>query len=118
MVTVSGYKVRQNAEGKDFCVLLLLGGIELVKSSITNQYYATARKASITSTLPEEVCKNIIGTKLPGAIERQECEAYEYALPETGEVVTLNHRYVYNPKPNTPSMEETVFAPEMAVASM
>ncbi|MEI6435534.1 MAG: hypothetical protein WCP32_11865 [Bacteroidota bacterium] len=115
MVTISGYRVKQNAEGKDFCALILLGGIELVKSSVTDQFYATARKASITSTFTEEVCKTLIGSKLPGIIEKVECEDYKYVIAETGEKVTLNHRFVYNPKPNEATMEETVFAPQFAM---
>jgi hypothetical protein len=116
MVTISGYKIRQNADGKNFCTLTLLGGIELVKSTITEQFYATARKASITSTFPEEVCKALIGSKLPGVIEKKECDPYEYTVAETGEVVMMNHRFVFNPKPNNVSLEETVFTPEMEMA--
>ena len=111
MVTISGYRIRQNADGKDFCKQTLLGGIELVKSSITEQFYATARKASITSTFPEEICKTLIGQKMPGTIEKVECEPYEYAIASTGECNMLNHKYRFNPHPNSPTMEEAVFMP-------
>lgn len=116
MVTISDYKVRQNIDGKSFCTLILTGGIELVKSNSTGQFYATVRKASITSTFTEDVCKTLIGKPLPGIIEKQECDAYEHVVAETGETVTLNHRYVFNPKPNSVSMEEAVMTPEMEVS--
>ena len=48
MVTISGYRKLTNADGKEFCALLLMGGIELIKSKTTGQYYATAWKSSIT----------------------------------------------------------------------
>lgn len=48
MVTIIDYTKRQNAEGKEFFVLNLMGGVELVKSTKTGNYYATAWKSSIT----------------------------------------------------------------------
>ena len=116
MVTITGYTKRQNAEGKEFFTLNLMGGIELVKSSKTGNFYATAWKSSITSTFNEDVCKSLIGTKLPGTVQKTECESYEYAIPSTGEIVMLTHKYLFNPSPNAPSMEEVVFTPEAQLA--
>ena len=64
MVTIIGYTKRQNAEGKEFFTLNLMGGIELIKSSKTGSFYATAFKSSITSTFNEDVCKSLIGLAL------------------------------------------------------
>ena len=116
MVTITGYTKRQNAEGKEFFTLNLMGGVELVKSSKTGNFYATAWKSSITSTFNEDVCKSLIGTKLPGTVQKIECEPYEYALPSTGEIVMLTHKYRFDTSPNTPSMEEVVFSPEAQLA--
>lgn len=39
----------------------------------------------------------LIGTKLPGTIVRAQCEAYNYTVKETGEVISLAHTYQYSP---------------------
>ena len=116
MVTIIDYTKRQNAEGKEFFTLNLMGGVELVKSTKTGNHYATAWKSSISCTFNEDVCKSLIGSKLPGTVQKIECEAYEYALPSTGEIVMLTHKYLFNPSPNAPSMEEVVFTPEAQLA--
>ena len=118
MVTISGYRKRKNAEGIEFCALILMGGIELIRSTITGQYYATAWKTSITSTFPEEICKHLVGEKLPGTIEKIETEPYEYAIPSTGECITLSHKYRFNADPNSPTMEEVVFMPSVVNAEV
>ena len=116
MVTIIGYTKRQNAEGKEFFTLNLMGGIELIKSSKTGNFYATAFKSSITSTFNEDVCKSLIGSKLPGTVQKIECDSYEYAIPSTGEIVMLTHKYLFNPSPNSATMEEVVFSPEAQLA--
>ncbi len=114
MVSIISYSKRANAEGKDFFALNLMGGVELVKSSKTGNFYATAWKSSITCTFNEEICKSLVGTKLPGTVQKIACEPYEYALPSTGEIVMLTHKYLFNPSPNTATIEEVIFSPEMA----
>lgn len=95
MVTIVDFKTRMNAEGEPFLALIVQDGITLVKSKETGMYYATAKKASIPSTFDEETCKSLIGEKLEGSVEQVECEPYEFANEETGEVITLNHRWVF-----------------------
>ena len=97
MVTIIDYAVRQNEEGKGFCALIIQGGIELVMSKETGRFYATAKQTSIPSTFTEEVCKTLVGEKLPGRGMKETCEAYEYTIKETGEIVELTHRWVYVP---------------------
>ncbi|WP_452221432.1 hypothetical protein [Lacinutrix salivirga] len=98
MVRIINYKERQVEDGRIFFVLELQGGVEMVMSQETNQFYATAKKAFISSTFDEETCKALIGTSMPGKIEKQTCEAYQYTVKETGEMIILNHRYVYIPE--------------------
>jgi len=105
MVTITDYVRRENTDGKEFIALIVQGGLEVVKSK-EGHYYATAKKASIPSTFSEAICQSLIGEKLPGSIVRMETEAYEFALPETGEVITLSHRWQYMKE--TESIEETV----------
>lgn len=118
MVTISGFKMRQNAEGKPFYALILQGGLEMVMSEETGRYYATAKESSIPSTFNEATCSGLIGTKLPGKIARIKVDPYEYTIKETGEVITLTHRWAYNP--NEAALDEMIYdkEPEGAVFAL
>ena len=50
MVRIVNYKKRQAEDGKEFFVLEITGGIEMVMSNSTGQFYATAKKAYLAST--------------------------------------------------------------------
>lgn len=95
MVRIIGYKKRTTEQGKDFFVLELQGGITMVKSVETGKLYATANKATISSTFDEQTCKALLGTELEGRIAKVICEPYEYTIRETGEVIMLSHRFEY-----------------------
>jgi hypothetical protein len=114
MVEIIGFQQRTNEEGESFNVLELLGGLELIKSSQTGNFYATARKATITSTFDERMCKQLIGTKLPGKIERVPCEPYEFNIPGSEEVVTLSHTYRFDAQMKT--AEEEVYSEQKVEA--
>lgn len=111
MVTVIDFAERTNAKGENFFALVIQGGLEMVKSQNTGKYYATAKKASVVSTFDEKTCKGLIGTQIPGSVRRVECESYNYTIKDTGEVVQLQHTYVYLPDGET--VEENVFAGEV-----
>lgn len=98
MVRIVNYKERQKEDGTPFFILELQGGIEMVQSQETSQFYATAKKAFITSTFDEQTCKALVGTEMPGLIAKQEVEPYTYVVKETGEELILHHRYVYVPE--------------------
>ena len=112
MVTISDYAEREGLDGKKFYALIVQGGLEMVLSEETGRYYATAKQASVTSTFDEKTCQDLVGTKLPGKIMKIACEPYEYTIKESGEVITLNHRWTYNP--NEASLEEVVYDKEPA----
>jgi len=95
MVKIVDFVKRQNKDGVEFNALLLQGGIELVKSKETGTWYATAKKTSITSTFDDEMCRSLIGTQIPGSVQRVETEPYVFTVKDTGEVLTLSHRWVY-----------------------
>jgi hypothetical protein len=116
MVKITDYNKRQNAEGKEFFTLSLMGDVEFVKSSISGNFYATAFKGSITTTFNEETCKGLIGRTFPGQIERFDCEPYEYKLP-IGETIILQHKYRFNPLQKEPSVEQVIFGPEPVPAA-
>lgn len=118
MVTIINFKERNKEDGKSFFVLELQGGIELVQSQKTGQFYATAKKAYIPSTFDQLTCQALIGTQMSGSIEKEECEPYEYTVQETGEVIVLAHRYQYVQKPSEkvkPTAEE--FTPDVNIFS-
>lgn len=108
MVTVTGVEPHKNSLGEEFFVLLLMGGLEMIKSNNSGRYYATARKASVPSTFPPEVARGFIGSQIPGSVKKVETEPYEYAV-EGGELITLSHRYEYAPD----ETHENVFAGEV-----
>ena len=99
MVTVVSYAVRQNQEGQSFVVLVLQGDLEIIKSQTTGKFYATSKKCSIMSTFSEQIAATMVGQKIPGAIVKQECEPYNYTIPETGESVVLSYRWEYTQDP-------------------
>ena len=97
MVRVIGYHANENERGETFFSLSIQGGVEMVKSKETGNFYATARKTRITTTFDEQTCESLIGSELPGRIEKVDCDPYEYTVQETGELITLEHTYEYIP---------------------
>lgn len=98
MVRIINYKTRQKEDGTSFYLLEVQGGIEMVLSKATGQYYATAKKATISTTFDEETCKGLIGSEMSGKISKITTDPYQYTIKESGEEVTLNHKYIYLPE--------------------
>lgn len=103
MVTIINFKERNKEDGTSFFVLEVQGGIEMVQSKITGNFYVTAKKAYLPSTFDAMTCQALIGTQMQGSIEKEACEPYEYTVKETGEIITLTHRYCYVPEENEKS---------------
>lgn len=108
MVTIVDFSKRKNSKDEEFNALILQGGVEIIKSHETGRYYATAKKASIPSTFDDATCQSLIGTQIPGSVQRVESTPYEFTVPDTGEVLTLKHRWVYLKEGDT--VEEKVIA--------
>lgn len=98
MVTVIDFKERLKKDGEKFYVLGVQSGIEMVKSQVSDKFYATAKKAFVPSTFNKVTCQTLIGEKLPGSIEKVNTELYDFTIPETGELITLGHRYEFIPE--------------------
>ena len=113
MVTVIDFAKRQTKDGREFFALILQGGLSLVQSQNTGNFYATVKKCSIPSTFDEETAKSMVGEQVPGNVERMSCDAYQWTNQETGEVLELSHRWVYVPEGAT--LEEAVFEGEPQV---
>jgi hypothetical protein len=105
MVKIIATKVSQNNKGESFISLKVQGSVEVVQSQQTGRMYLTARTCLIASTFDEATAQSLIGTELPGTVERVPSEPYEYTVPSTGEVITLAHRYEY--KPDDASADES-----------
>ncbi len=103
MVRIINYQKRQAEDGREFFALEVAGGIEMVKSFETGQFYATSKKTTIPSTFDEETCKALIGSEMPGQVIKQTVEPYTYVVRETGEELTLHHRWIYS---SSESIEE------------
>ena len=107
MVTIVGLEKRKNKlKDEEFNVMVLLGDVVVAISKTTGKPYLTARKTSIPCTFDEKLAQHLIGQSLPGTIERQECDPYEFVIPNTKKKVTLNHTFQYSPNPVT--VEEVV----------
>ncbi|MEZ5031887.1 MAG: hypothetical protein R2787_10845 [Saprospiraceae bacterium] len=108
MVTVVSYATRENLDGEEYIALVLQGDLEMVQSQETGRFYATARKTTISSTFNEATAAGLIGTQIPGRIDKVPCEPYEWVVPETGELIELEFRYEYVPegeKPKVPKVK-------------
>ena len=92
MVRIVDYKTYQTEDGEEFFALVVQGGIAAVKSRETGKTYLTKQTARVSCTFDEETCKSLIGSEIAGRIVKVEVEPFEYALPETGEIITLTHR--------------------------
>lgn len=101
MVTIIATEKRVAASGKEFNVMILQGDIEVAVSKETGKPYLTARKTSIPCTFDESIAKTLIGSQLPGGIERVEVKPYEFVVPSTKKKIKLTHSYLYSKEPTT-----------------
>jgi hypothetical protein len=115
MVTIVDYKTYQKeSDGSEFHSLVVQGGVEAVKSKGTNRTYLTARTARVSCTFNEATCKGLIGTTLPGTVKKVDTDPYEYAIPDSGEIITLNHRFEYMSEEDA-LIEDNVVEPSLVV---
>ncbi len=104
MVVIINAVDRVSREGNPFVALIVQGDLEIVKSE-SGSLYASARKASLPSTLTLEGAKQLIGKEISGEVKKVECKPYEHVNSD-GEIVYLNHRYVYVPESGSVQQEE------------
>jgi hypothetical protein len=97
MVRIINVHQRENEKGS-YVSLELQGDIVMLQSQNTGRFYATAKRCFMYSTFNFESAKSLIGQQIPGTIARVECEAYDYIVPESGEVLKLTHSYAYVPE--------------------
>lgn len=97
MVTIIGVKESQKENGEVFYKLKLQGGVEVVQSKASGKMYLTARTCYISTTFDGETCSKLIGSQLAGTVEKVQTEPYDYTVPDTGEVISLDYSWEYSP---------------------
>lgn len=112
MVTIVGYKAVKKDGGGEFCLLTVLGGIELVRSKVTNKTYFTARTVNVSSTFDQNMCRSLIGSEFEGHIIKVACKPYEFTIQETGEVIEMDYKYEFVDE-ETKIIEEQVVNTEL-----
>jgi hypothetical protein len=48
----------------------------------------------------------LVGKEIPGTIQKVSCEPFEYTIKDTGEVISMEHRWEYFPEGVTPEEVE------------
>jgi hypothetical protein len=99
MVKIIDYLKKQKKDGSEYILLIVQGGIEMVKSHTSGLFYAKAQKAVLPTTFNETTCKSLIGSDIPGTVIKIDSDPYSFTNKDTGEIVTLNHRFIYIPEP-------------------
>lgn len=112
MVRVIDYKTVKKDGGSEFCLLVVQGGIELVRSQVTNKTYFTARTVNVPATFDENMCRSLIGSEFEGHIIKVACEPYEYTIKETGETIQIDYKYEFVDQ-ETKIIEEQVIDREL-----
>jgi len=95
MVTVKEIKKVENSKGEEFFGLIVQSGAMAVKSKTTGRVYLTAKTAFVATTFDEETASSLIGVEFEGTIRKVPTLPYEYTIEETGEVITMTHRWEY-----------------------
>ena len=95
MVTIVDYKTYQREDGSEFHALIVQGGVEAVKSKETGNTYLTAKTARVSCTFNESACEALKGTQIQGSVQKLDVEPYEYVVPNSGEIITLTHKYEF-----------------------
>ena len=85
MITVVDTAMRKAKDGREFYVLILQGGLSLVQSQKSGNYYVTLKRCSIPSTFDETRAKSMIGEKVPGSVQKKSCDLYTFVAKETGQ---------------------------------
>ena len=95
MVTVKEIKKAENSKGEVFFGLIVQSGAVPVKSQKTGRLYFTAKTAFVATTFDEQTAASLIGTEFEGTVKKVQTEPYDYTIEETGEIITLSHRWEY-----------------------
>jgi hypothetical protein len=94
MVTITNAILRETKEYGTFVSIELTQPMVPQKSKSGNIYFVD-RKTNVAYN--GDINAIVVGSKLPGKIEKIKCEPREVVL-KSGDKVTLDFNYVYNPE--------------------
>lgn len=93
-VEVVSIEEKTGTNGETFRVVMVVAPPSVYTNEEGKSFLASP-KVGIPSNLPFKDLKDLIGTKIPGKIERIKCEPYLWINPNTNEKITLNYQYKY-----------------------
>lgn len=100
-VKIAGVRTAKNKkDGKEFIALDLVQ-IKPVVSKTTGKAYLGVTKTSITTALSKALAETLVGSELPGTIERVELPAekhVDWKNPSTGEIMKITHQNIWVPE--------------------
>lgn len=98
MVKIIGTETKINPKTKgQYNVIVLLGDVEVLTSKSTGKPYLTAKKVTIPTTLNQEQANELVGSTLPGKIEKIDCAEYEIKMPNSNKKIKINHTFQFAP---------------------
>jgi hypothetical protein len=98
MVKIIDAQTRVNSKTKEeYNVIVLLGDVQVLNSKSSGKFYLTAKRVTLPTTLDEAQAKELVGTTLPGIIEKVDCPEYEIKMPNSNKKVKITHTFQYSP---------------------
>jgi len=98
MVKIIDAQTRVNSKTKEeYNVIVLLGDVQVLNSKSSGKFYLTAKRVTLPTTLDQNQAKELVGTTLPGVIEKVDCPEYEIKMPNSNKKVKITHTFQYSP---------------------
>lgn len=98
MVKIIDAQTRVNSKTKaEYNVIVLLGDVQVLNSKSSGKFYLTAKRVVLPTTLDQVQAKELVGTTLPGVIEKVDCPEYEIKMPNSNKKVKITHTFQYSP---------------------
>jgi hypothetical protein len=98
MVKIIDAQTRVNAKSKaEYNVIVLMGDAQVMSSKSSGKFYLTTKRVVLPTTLDKNQAKELIGTTLPGVIEKVDCPEYEIKMPNSNKKVKITHTFQYSP---------------------
>jgi len=98
MVKIIDAQTRVNSKTKEeYNVIVLLGDVQVLNSKSSGKFYLTAKRVTLPTTLDQNQAKELVGTTLPGVIEKVDCPEYEIKMPTSNKKVKITHTFQYSP---------------------
>jgi CRISPR/Cas system CMR-associated protein Cmr5 small subunit len=98
MLKVIDAKTRVNSKTKEeYNIVELQGNVEIQKSQSSGKFYLGSKTISVPTTLNLNEAKLLIGTFIPGKIEKIDCAEYLVPIPNSNKKLKITHTFAYAP---------------------